>query len=427
MPQFRFSFSIVLLLCFAGCSTKPAPAPSIGDAYVAPATLPIHSDLSPRSPVVATLKHGDHVEVLQIRRRFVRLRTPQGAEGWTDNRQLMTAGQMDELVRLKEAALKLPSQGRGTVYESLNIHTEPSRGSPSFYQIPENGSVEVVSRRVVQRLPFQSEVVAAPPPPVVRKPKKKSEDPKPNPNAFALPKPPAPKPPADWLELSRRNPLVEAPLEQSGKQEATTKPEPPPLKYDEWNLIRTKDGNAGWVLARMVNMAIPDSVAQYAEGNRITSYFSLGEVKDEDGNPQHHWLWTTLSKSLEAYDFDGFRVFIFNTRRNRFETAYVERGVKGYYPVEPRTVEVVEGRNRLKVQGFSLFVEDGDGRVWRRTFAFQGYRVRALSKEPAQKPVPGWMKPERDTSILGKAAQAPAQVQSFLGRAKQKIFGWFGK
>ena len=33
---------------------------------------------------------------------------------------------------------------------------------------------------------------------------------------------------------------------------------------EDWNLIRTKDGKAGWVLSRMLVMAIPDEVAQYS-------------------------------------------------------------------------------------------------------------------------------------------------------------------
>ena len=57
---------------------------------------------------------------------------------------------------------------------------------------------------------------------------------------------------------------------------------PKPIPLEDWYLVRTKDGKAGWVLSRMVSMAIPDEVAQYAEGHRITSYFSLGKV-DDDG------------------------------------------------------------------------------------------------------------------------------------------------
>ena len=117
----------------------------------------------------------------------------------------------------------------------------------------------------------------------------------------------------------------------------------------------------------MVSMAIPDDVAQYAEGARITSYFSLGDVTDQEGKPKHHWLWTTLSSPLESYQFDGFRVFIFNTRRNRYETAYRERDLMGYYPVETSTLEITEGRSRLKAPGFSLIVVDDSGQLPART------------------------------------------------------------
>ena len=63
-------------------------------------------------------------------------------------------------------------------------------------------------------------------------------------------------------------------------------------------------------------MAIPDDVAQYAEGRRITSYFPLGETKD--GNTvKKSWLWTTVEHGLAPYDFDSLRVFIWNSRRHR--------------------------------------------------------------------------------------------------------------
>ncbi len=417
----RLTISTLLLVFLSGCSTKPAPPAAIGEAYVAPVSLVIRKELSPRSDVVATLKHGERLEVLQIRRRFVRVRTTQDVEGWTDNRQLMTTAQMDRLRKLIEVGAKLPSQGRGTVYETLNIHSEPNRSAPSFYQIPENGSVEVIGRRVAPRVPYKSEVVAAPTPVVPKKSKKKKAEPE----KAKVPPLPMPRPPKlreDWLELSRRDPLPDDP-----KTKGEVTPGPPPIKYDEWSLVRTKDGKSGWVLARMISMAIPDAVAQYAEGNRITSYFSLGDVKDEDGNPRNHWLWTTLSRSLQPYEFDGFRVFIFNTRRNRFETAYIERNVKGYLPVETHSVEITEGKNRLTVQGFSLITEDDEGQFWKRTFAFQGYRVRLVNKLPAQKPDADSLTNDGDTSLLSKAAQAPQDVRSFMQRMKDNAQNWFTK
>ena len=112
----------------------------------------------------------------------------------------------------------------------------------------------------------------------------------------------------------------------------------PPMPRDDWSLIRAPDGKAGWVLTRALIMAIPDEVAQYAEGHRITSYFSLGEVRDGE-QIKHNWLWTTLSSRLQPYQFDSFRVFSWSLRRHRYETTYIERRLTGYLPAEARRVE----------------------------------------------------------------------------------------
>lgn len=350
----------------AGCSSGPGRALSQGEAYIAPATLRLKQELGPRAPEVAVLKHGDRVEIIARRRRFVKVRTAQGAEGWTDTQQLLSAAQMEELNRLAERAAGLPSQGAATVLGSLNVHTEPHRQAPSFYRIREGELVEVVDHRVVPRLPYQSRAfVTEPPQPAPRPRRSKQEE---------IPKPPPPappKPPGDWLEKSGW---------------ALPPPQPAPSKpvpLDDWNLVRLGNGRAGWALARMLRMNIPDEVAQYSEGRQITSYFSLGQVRDGELT-KHNWLWTTINKGLQPYQFDSFRYFVWSTRHHRYETAYVEHNLKGYYPVRVHPVEVTSGRRTRTWQGFSLIVEEGDGVRYRRTYAYENYIVRLVSKTPVQ-------------------------------------------
>ena len=104
----------------------------IGEAYIGPVTLAIRVDISPSSKVVVTLKHGEHVDILQTRRRFVRIRSATGIEGWTENRQLLTPDQIKQLRQFSERSVNLPSMGEATAYSQLNIHTEPNRLSPQL-------------------------------------------------------------------------------------------------------------------------------------------------------------------------------------------------------------------------------------------------------------------------------------------------------
>ena len=158
-------------------------------------------------------------------------------------------------------------------------------------------------------------------------------------------------------------------------------------------------------------MAIPDEVAQYAEGHRITSYFPLRQTKEGD-SVKNDWLWTTIAKGLEPYEFDSFRVFVWSQRRRRYETAYIERNVRGHYPVEvDRTGSVPR---------FSLVLESGDNSLVRKTYTFEGYRIRMVSKEPYE------ARSQVDAQPAA-AAKQPAKPRSLYSRLKDRVRRLFRK
>ncbi|MCC7175311.1 MAG: SH3 domain-containing protein [Bryobacterales bacterium] len=324
---------LLLALALAGCS-RGQPEAVIGEGFVVPETLNLRAELGPQQPAVATVRHGEKVEILARRRRFVKVRTSAGAAGWVDGSLLFSPEQIEQLRAVARRAARLPSQGEATVFDALNVHTDPDRGAPSFHQIRPGQQVSILEHRLVPRAS-------------------------------------------------------------------------PGLAPDDWLLVRLSPEAAGWVLGNMLFMAIPDEVAQYAEGHRITSYFSLGEVRDED-RVQHNWLWTTITKGREPYQFDSFRVFMWSLRRHRYETAYIERNLRGYYPV---TVETPPGAPPR----FSLPVEDKDGTRYLRTYTFQGYRVRMVAKVP-------WVAPPEPAAETA-APPAPPRDRPWFIRLRDRLTG----
>ena len=365
--------------------------------------------------MVATLQHGERLEVLETRRRFVRVRTSKGLEGWTDANYLLSQQQVADLDRLSEFAAKLPSQGKGTTFDSLNVHAAPSRQAPSFTQIPEGGAAEVLVHRLSPRNAVMPPAAA----PAVKKSKASSK------NASKLektldkssdksaksgkdtpppPPPPAPAPPANWVDLSRPH------ASELGGEPPPPAPQAP---ADDWYLVRTHDGKAGWVLARQLTMSIPDEVAQYAEGHVITGYLSLGKVGLSD---KDNWLWTTTSAGSQGLDFDSFRVFVWSTKRGRYETAYIERNVKGHYPIEAQPGSGEDA-------SFSVVLEDKDGKVYKKTYAFSGYRVKLVSKEPRPEPL---VVPEVRTTGSFEEVQVVKRV-SWAEKLRDARKRWFGR
>lgn len=412
-----------LVVLLAGCHSGPPRAPVKGEAYVGPPTLNLRSDFATQSSTVATVKHGDRLEILDQHRSFLKVRAPNGAEGWIEQSRLLGAEDMAGLKALAKLAASMPSQGRATTDTDLRVRIQPAAASPSFLTLKENDKVDVVTHLRRPRTDLPRKPLVPPVPKkakATRKPGKAAQYPPP-------PMPVPPPPPANWLELSKRDASGEEPAEPANSA--------PAAPTDDWSLVRAPDGQSGWVLTRRLRMAIPDEVAQYAEGHRIVSYFSLGSVRDSD-QQKDTWLWTTVGDGVRPYDFDSFRVFVWSTRRHRYETEYIERNLIGYSPVEIQAVHFSGGKGKNApagepYAGFSVCVEKKDGQHYRRQYAVMNTLVRFAGEEPCVLPPPlDFGNPGAVPAAAAPATSQPPQ-ESFSQRVKRRLKaltgGWLGR
>ncbi len=383
--------SIAFLSGLLSCQKqKEAPVYRvIGEAFAGPNQLPLRQDVSLRSPVIATVQHGERLDILDRRRRYLQVRTKTQLIGWVDIRLLISAKQMEQLDELAKRYKDSPSMGRATVFDTLNIHTDPNRSSPTFLQIQEKEHFDIIGHRVVLRVPYQGETIEIDDdtPKVIAKKKRQKKEPAITPP----PSPAAPKLPDNWLELSR-----------SASEASSADSKPVPSKpMDDLALVRNKDGRVGWAVSNAIFLEVPDDVAQYAEGKRITAYFPMGEVHD-DGKVHNHYLWTTQSQKNAPFEFDGLRLFTYNPRRHRYETAYRERNIRGFFPVLVSAPE------------FRIIVEDDSGKLWLKAYAFDGTRVKSLGKQPYNLP--------SDAPPVSTKAPLPPNTDTSLFDRLRKLF-----
>lgn len=393
MPRSRsFPIIAIVLIGTSGCNQKPQGPHVIGHAWAGPATLNLHKEIDTKSPTITSVHHGDRLEIVGQRRRWYLVRAPNGIEGWTSDRELLDASQMKRLKALAAETNGLPSQGVATTFSNLNVHAEPSRQSPSFIQVKEKEKMDVIAHRTAERgAALEKRELVLPRPKAEKKSKdKKSSVPPP-------PAPPVPPPPSDWLDLSKQG---EPPPEDT-----------PHGPVDDWTLIRTESGQSGWVLTSGLYLAIPDEVAQYAEGHRITSYFSVGKIRDGDAQ-KDIWLWTTSEGLGEDHDFDSYRVFTWSLRHHRYETAYIQRRERGFFPVIAKEGE------------FSVCLEQPDGSRIRKQYRLDGNAVRPSGVSPCMKTAEQEVSPQ-NLLVVDTTKQQPKA--SLMARIKAKVKGLFGK
>ncbi len=107
---------------------------------------------------------------------------------------------------------------------------------------------------------------------------------------------------------------------------------------EDWWLVRDSRGQVGWLLSRRLDVDVPDEIAGYSEGQKIVGAYVLTKVYDPDSSlpgklvPEYISVTNAYKDGL-PYDFDQVRVFTWNVKKHRYETAYRQRNIEGYLPV----------------------------------------------------------------------------------------------
>ena len=339
--------------------------------YISAPQVNLRDRLSAVYTKVAVVKNGDRVQVLEKSRRFYRVRTDSGAEGWIEQRYIIPQETYDAFETLKKDNASAPAQAHGTARASLNIHLTPSREGEHLYQLKEGDKVEILKRAIAE---------------------------KPGATPLRLPKPSA-------------KPQVKTAAVESGTKPQMVPPEIPKV-YEDWSLVRDSQKRVGWVLARMIYVDVPLDVAQYAEGQRIVASFVLSTVADVDPqtgqsrNVPQYLVLTTEPKDGQPFDFNRIRVFSWNTKRHRYETAYRESDLFGVFPVSAGH-EVFDKEGDLPT--FTLHVKDDKGNTTEKKYKMNGpivRRVMSPAEEQAEKEARAQRIAER------KAARAARRTSS---------------
>src|SRR5271165_4857847 len=102
---------------------------------------------------IGTVHNGDRVEVLEKQRRFLRVRTDGGQQGWIEERSLVPQEVYDAFQKLAQENAGQPVQARGATRAQLNMHDTPSREGDHLYQLKDGEKVDILKRATAQKNP----------------------------------------------------------------------------------------------------------------------------------------------------------------------------------------------------------------------------------------------------------------------------------
>ncbi len=155
-----------------------------------------------------------------------------------------------------------------------------------------------------------------------------------------------------WAALS--------PIGSRSTDEKESPNEPEASKKEDWFLVRatatrppgegairnsaanttTQPGDqtvpiAGWVVARFVSLDLPDPVRDGTSSANIRpiAWFELNRVNDEDGEHPQYLVAGTRGPEGQTCDFTTLRVFTWNRKKSRYETAFIENDLCGALPI----------------------------------------------------------------------------------------------
>ncbi len=286
-----------LLALAAGCS-RLRPKPPVQWVYVSAKQTYLRDRVAAVSNRTATVVNGDKLQVLDHGRRFVKVQTAKGEQGWIDEKAVANEEVYGQFSALKDAHKNDPVAASAVVRDEVYLHSRPGRDSERFYLLQEGVKLKMLERATL---------------------------PKPLPPGMKPAKAPAPAAGA----AADVNKAIAA-----GKAGAA---EAPPAMEDWW-LVRDADGRTGWIYSRMIEVDAPDALTRYAEGQRIVGAYVLTTVHDDEaeGDNKDVPVYVTVMSPYKAglpYDFDQVRVFTWSVKKHRYETGFRDKNIEGYLPV----------------------------------------------------------------------------------------------
>lgn len=267
------AFPALLLAATLGGCGEPAAPISLEDTLYTRNRVELLAGLEPEASVQRILDFDTEVQILETYRSYVRVRTADALEGWIHRPLLLDYSLRRQLHSLASQTVALPSQGTYRARDTLNVHVEPYRWSPTFYQLTKDEEFDMLDRMLVDRLPAVA---------------------------------------------------------------ATARVPPEPTGLDHWYLVRVpRIGQSGWLIGNMAYSDIPLEIAQLARGHAITAYFAIGETEDESlGTTKTTWLWVQAAAAYKTLDFDRLMVFQWDSRRDRYVIIRQDTRLTGYLPIE---------------------------------------------------------------------------------------------
>jgi hypothetical protein len=270
---------------------------TLGEAYVGERTATLWSSVAQVREPLDTLHYGDRVDVVARRNDSIKVRTSAGELGWVEGRYLMDPALWQRSTKLLKQVLPMPVQARGRTKVATNLRVAPGRTEARLYQFGRGVPVEIVARAV-----------------------------------------------ADWAQ---------------GNDERETSNEPQDTKKEDWFLIRglatrppgdstartsetttTQPGDqtlpiAGWVIARFIELDLPDPVRDEATSANIRpiAWFELNRVSDPAGDKIQYLVAAARGSEGQPCDFTTIRVYTWNLRKERYETAFIENDLCGQLPI----------------------------------------------------------------------------------------------
>lgn len=342
--------SAVLCLLTA-CSGKGGSSGGAEYAYVAVTEAGLRDHVATFYNKTGVVHNGERVQILERMqsKRFLRVRSPRGEEGWVQERYLTDQATFDQFQKLAEQYKSTPAQATATTEEQVKVHVLPGRKTAYLYLLNEKQKVDMLQRQAVDR------------------------------NAPPL-----------QLKDEKQKDADETPEEDKVKSDNAG----PPAVREDWWLVRDSQMRVGWVLGRTLYLQLPEEIAQYSEGQRIVAAYPLDEVQDE-GKSVPEYLVLFTEKDGLPYDFSQARVFTWNARKHRYETAYRERELAGVLPV---TLGRQEFEKEGNLRTFILRVKDDNGTVRERTYKFNPPIVRRVLAPGEEPPAPRHRRGTRSSS-----------------------------